>query len=146
MDIKDLPNADPEVWKFPSFYRALERPELAAEQLFQQLIDDLRDESDPSLRARRAAQDGDIALASLLEYGDIGAIDSDAFIFRRIQQDWWTLVTDEMERLNEKLREYRVNLPPELAKDLVLKLQHNIEQYEKKYGIIDVPYFQKVNK
>jgi tetratricopeptide (TPR) repeat protein len=118
VNIEYLVNLDPELWQFPFLYHALEDGEVPPERFLQLLLSDLRHEPERTLRAQSVAQDGDLALASLLEYGDTEAIESVEFIFRSTQQEWWSLVTDEMGDLEKALQEYHADLPPELVKEI----------------------------
>ena len=111
MDIRQLVASDPELWLFPSVYRSLETGEISQQQFLELLKADLR--SDLTTRARSLAGDGDVALASLIEYSTVMAIEQSDFIFRSNQQEWWGLITSELQRLVERLEQSRADLEAE---------------------------------
>jgi tetratricopeptide (TPR) repeat protein len=120
VDTRQLVASDPELWLFTSVYRALEAGEIAPSQFLELLKADLR--SDLNSRARSLAEDGNIALASLVKYGTVKAAEQNDFVFRSYQQEWWSLITSELQKLEERLEQHRTDLASEIVSEIEAQL------------------------
>lgn len=118
MHIQNLTEMDTNLWKFPLVYRGLENKEISPEEFLQLLITDIQQNLDSRIRARELSISGDIALASLLEYGNVEAVETSDFIFRSYQQEWLELIASELQSLQDKLQNYKADLPLEFIKEL----------------------------
>lgn len=131
MYIQNITNRDPELWLFPTVYRALEDHQLSPEQFLNVLLDDLRLVSDPNAQSISLAESGDIALASLIAHGSVDAIESTDFKFTSDLQIWKDLIQSTLDELRDRFTTNRADLPVDLIGDIEVQTAIAVSWIEK---------------